>query len=485
MKKHLLQLPAITLLAIFLVMSTRSAEMLPTLVTVKTANPHLVAHQLEAHGFDIAGVSPSKGQIQIVTESGDFLSKTLSTFFESNEISISAQELSQPYEDYNTDLSYPNYDETLAILKLMAVQHPGNAHLFNLNELLGTPLSQEGRAIWALHVSSEPEVIADRPKVVFIGQHHARELMTHQAVLDTARDLLSNAPSSPQYEKAIAEYSFWFVPIVNPDGLSYVFEHDRMWRKNRSLNNNSNYRGVDLNRNYEFKWGACGSNSNSPGSNIYKGISSSSEPEVQTLDRLNERLKAQLLISYHSSGNEVLFPYVCGNMPEPEIYFDLRDKITQVTEFGQRHASSSGEDFEHHYAKHGSLSFLLEVGEEFQPPLETYKQDVWPRIQKVLPLLITTLESSAWLSLKIVGGDNGQPIKAANLTIEEVSFTENEQRLTDQFGRIRWKLSPNSYHISIGKNGYVTQQMTLSVGAQGLNQVVTLQPNPIEQYQSL
>jgi murein tripeptide amidase MpaA len=485
MRKHLIQLSATVFLAILLVMSTRSAEMLPTLVTLKTANPHIDAHQLESLGFDIAGVSRSKGQIQIVSKSGDFLTKTLSTFFGPNEIQISARELSQPYEDYSPESSYPNYDQTLATLRQMAAENSANAHLFNLNELLGTPLSQEGRAIWALHVSSDPAIIEDRPKVVFIGQHHARELMTHQAVLDTARDLLSNTPSNPQYKRAIASYSFWFVPIVNPDGLSYVFEHDRMWRKNRSLNSKSGYRGVDLNRNYDFKWGACGSNSNSPASNIYKGGSASSEPEVQTLDRLNELLKTQLLISYHSSGNEVLYPYVCGDTAERGIYFDLRDKIAQATQFGQRHASSSGEDFEHHYAQHGSLSFLLEIGEEFQPPLATYKQDVWPRIQKVLPLLITTLESSAWLSLNIVGSDDGQPIEGANLTIDEVSFTENEQRLTDQFGRIRWKLSPNSYHIRVWKNGYVSQQITISVGGQGLIQVVTLHPNLTEQHQSL
>ena len=84
-----------------------------------------------------------------------------------------------------------------------------------------------------------------------------------------------------------------------------------------------------------------------------------------------------------------------------------------------------------------------------------------------------------------MGSDDGQPIEGANLTIDEVSFTENEQRLTDQFGRIRWKLSPNSYHIRVWKNGYVSQQITISVGGQGLIQVVTLHPNLTEQHQSL
>ena len=40
-----------------------------------------------------------------------------------------------------------------------------------------------------------------------------------------------------------------FIPVVNPDGLVWTWEVDRMWRKNRRDNGGSF--GVDLNRNFD------------------------------------------------------------------------------------------------------------------------------------------------------------------------------------------------------------------------------------------
>ena len=61
-----------------------------------------------------------------------------------------------------------------------------------------------------------------------------------------------------------------------------------MWRKNRKKNPTNNY-GVDLNRNYGYKWGFDDNGSSSTTNNeTYRGTSPFSEPETQAIKKLCE-----------------------------------------------------------------------------------------------------------------------------------------------------------------------------------------------------
>ena len=51
--------------------------------------------------------------------------------------------------------------------------------------------------------------------------------------------------------------NFHIVPLVNPDGYEYSTKFARMWRKTRSDNTNSNCKGVDPNRNWDYKFGGA------------------------------------------------------------------------------------------------------------------------------------------------------------------------------------------------------------------------------------
>jgi murein tripeptide amidase MpaA len=68
-------------------------------------------------------------------------------------------------------------------------------------------------------------------------------------------------------------YVMW---TMNPDGLTYVWTKDNMWRKNRRLNADKTY-GVDLNRNYPTGWNFTCAGSTKGSSDDFRGESPASE----------------------------------------------------------------------------------------------------------------------------------------------------------------------------------------------------------------
>jgi protein MpaA len=77
----------------------------------------------------------------------------------------------------------------------------------------------------------------------------------------------------------VAGVVLYLVRTGNPDG--------------RAANMRQNARGVDLNRNFPWRW-----RSGPPGT-YFPGLRAGSEPETQALMRLVERVKPQLAIYYH------------------------------------------------------------------------------------------------------------------------------------------------------------------------------------------
>ncbi len=126
------------------------------------------------------------------------------------------------------------YQETIDEMNLLHAQYPA---------LTTAPVSigqtGEGRDIWAIKVSDNPEVDEDEPEVLFDGVHHAREIMTVEMNLYFARYLCENYGTDPIVTFLVDNREVWFVPILNVDGFVYNETTEPlgggMWRKNRSF----------------------------------------------------------------------------------------------------------------------------------------------------------------------------------------------------------------------------------------------------------
>ena len=295
-----------------------------------------------------------------------------------------------PYRD-----AYHSYQEVGQALKDYEKQYPGLCERVSLGK------SSQGREIWALRISegANENNRNEKPGVVITGCHHAREWMTVEVPLNTARELLEGYSSSDQGKERLQKGEIWVVPLVNPDGYEYSRNHNNMWRKTRSKVETTmdgepiKSVGVDPNRNYDdgvrahkalyrpdydkprvtqddFEQG-----NDDPRTDVYRGPKGASEPEVQALLRLelgNENIKG--VLDYHSYGETVMYPwgYTHRKPKGAKQLHEMAQEFNKAAGYGIKVQQSvgmyatGGSSNDIHQAN-GIIGFTLETNGCFQP----------------------------------------------------------------------------------------------------------------------
>ncbi|WP_380166881.1 M14 family zinc carboxypeptidase [Jannaschia sp. R86511] len=172
-----------------------------------------------------------------------------------------------------------------------------------------------GQDIIAVKVGKQARRTPDgsRPAVLYLSAQHAREWITPEMTTRLMEYVLDGYGEDRQITTLLNTRELWFVPVANPDGYDFTFEPgQRLWRKNLRDNNGDGVitpgDGVDLNRNYDYKWGYDNEGSSpNPASETYRGPSANSEPESQALDAFVERVDPEFFVNYHSAAELLLY----------------------------------------------------------------------------------------------------------------------------------------------------------------------------------
>lgn len=100
--------------------------------------------------------------------------------------------------------------------------------------LLGT--SVNGINIWAIKITPNPDVAADKPAVKFIGTIHGDEPVGTELCMNFADELLTNYGTDTYITDFLDRTVIWLVPMMNPDGfLSYLRYNANTVDLNRSF----------------------------------------------------------------------------------------------------------------------------------------------------------------------------------------------------------------------------------------------------------
>ncbi|XP_054729211.1 interaptin [Anastrepha obliqua] len=145
------------------------------------------------------------------------------------------------------------------------------------------------------------------PGIWIDGGMHAREWISPATVTFIANQLVEGWDDLPEYMRNVN----WYIhAVANPDGYEYTHTTDRLWRKNMRSHGRQ-CPGVDLNRNFGYKWGGKGTSAN-PCSQTYRGSKAFSEPETFYISKFISnypRDTFQAYLSFHSYGQYILYPW--------------------------------------------------------------------------------------------------------------------------------------------------------------------------------
>ena len=243
----------------------------------------------------------------------------------------------------------------------------------------------EGRDMWAVKISDNPNIDEDEPELLYTACIHAREVITPEVLFYFMDYLTQNYGANPEVTYLVDNRELWFVVMVNPDGYYYnEFTHPEgtgMWRKNRRNNGDDTY-GVDLNRNFGLEWGYddIGSSPN-PGDETYRGAGPFSEPEIQNLRDFTISRNLVFSVYYHSYSNLVLWPWSYDEIysPDHDIFSEIGDSVSAMNGYspgpGWTLYPVNGDSDDWNYGeqslKEKIFAITLEVGndnDEFWPP---------------------------------------------------------------------------------------------------------------------
>ncbi len=249
--------------------------------------------------------------------------------------------------------------------------------------------SLQGRDLWMVKVSDNPNVDENEPEVRFDALHHAREPQSMQTTLWFLLWLVESYGVDPLATYLVDEREIYIIPCVNPDG--YVYNQQSfpsgggLWRKNRR-NNGGGEIGVDLNRNYPYQWGIDDEgSSSSPSSEVFRGSGPASEPEVQAMVSFISSRDFRTALSVHSFSDVWLSPlgYVEAAPTNAADYEEVGALATEFNGYPYGPASiilylANGTTLDYDHGVHDSMAWTPEIGSS--------DDGFWPVQSRIVPL---------------------------------------------------------------------------------------------------
>jgi hypothetical protein len=300
--------------------------------------------------------------------------------------------------------------------------------------------------------------------------------------------------------------------------------------------------GVDLNRNYDVNWifgdelleqtESCNTSYHDD-YDYYRGSAPFSEKEILAIRNLAIEKKFLLSIAYHSSrsgcvAEKIVFPWGWKDQensdnqrkisPDYSIIKYLGDKLHHILEFPSAdfavpQGSRTGNAHDWLYRETGCIQYLIEVGEfnyddrigdepinSYHDPEDglliddKYHETIEENLEAFFNLMMTAsgenVSGIETINLSqitgIVSDEQGDAVEEAIVTILEMDGLVLKPRVTDEFGRFRRLLHPDSpYTLVVSAPGYITDTTAIESNELviGINPPIDMMAEIQAQYQ--
>ena len=315
---------------------------------------------------------------------------------------------------------YRTVDETFAAMSAMQSNYPQLVTLVDIGDSWhkanagGLP----GYDMQVVKITNQTIVDPNKPILYAMGSIHAREYPPAELVTRFAEHLLSEYNSDPDVTWLVDHHEIHLLLQGNPDGrIISEGEPSPNQRKNRNENYclGGNQQGVDMNRNFAFKWneGECGFGGCSSGefcSQVFRGENPVSEPETQAInsyiqtlfpdERIDDLItpaplnKPGVYLDIHNVAELILFPFGYeDNAPQAPNHVQLQTlgrRMGFYTGYRAEQSSASlggadGASDDNAYGTLGVAAYTIELGEGgFYSSCTSFENTIWPDNLKAL-----------------------------------------------------------------------------------------------------
>ena len=308
---------------------------------------------------------------------------------------------------------YFTYDEMTTLLQDLHDTYP------EIMEIQSLGRTYEGRDIWMVKLSDNVDLKEDEPGVLLMGAHHGNEKPSYEILLFFIQHMLENYgkpntdddgdgqinedpidgadndddgqidedPSEDRVREVMNTTQIFLIPMVNPDGV----EADS--RKNCAPNYGpfglkkeiTSY-GVNLNRNYGYRWflyyifprryhfwfNVLDSSFN------YRGEHPFSENETIAVRDFVSTQNICLSLSFHTYGEFIFFPWThtSRRTPDESVFISVGENISRINGYYlylggdyliPRYGGTLGTSENWLYGERGILSYTIELCRERVP----------------------------------------------------------------------------------------------------------------------
>jgi hypothetical protein len=334
---------------------------------------------------------------------------------------------------------FHSYAQMTTELQTIASTYPEIVRLYEIGQ------SVQGRVLWGLKITDNPDNEENEPEVRICGLHHGNEYMSAELPLKLAFLLVQNYSSDPAITELIDNREIWIIPMVNPDG------HEADTRYNAH--------GVDLNRNYGY---------------MPESATPYSEPETRAMRSNALENNFVLSLSFHCSGDIV--NYIWNYKTQPVA--DNAAVVALSNQYGSYNGywvvegydwyQTLGDCNDFSYGCRGDIDWTVEVQSSGEEQAWNLNRDAMLEIIDAADMGLTGVVTNA---------NNGQPIPAT-IWVEEAFWPCFADPEIGDYHKI---LLPGSYTVHYQANGF-QEYIESVVVEEGEPTVLNVALHPSPQY---
>ncbi len=210
------------------------------------------------------------------------------------------------------------------------------------------------------------------PKPIIIVQYsiHAREYITAHLALKQLKDFSSKGKHGTVY----------FLPLTNPDGTIIALKNSRY---------KANARGVDLNVNFDARWGTGEKNLRVKCDENYIGEFPFSEKETKALRNFTLKIKPDITLSYHAKGEEIYYEFFQDKIKKRRDA-KIALKLAKVTGYAIKPTPNSSGGYKDWCIETLKIpAFTIEVGNDnlLHPIRKNHLNEIYEKNKKVISVL--------------------------------------------------------------------------------------------------